>query len=77
MWVGRMRREDRQGRGLIAVGGPYDAADFGMELRGLGSILHVAPNDARRRSTIDRRTTRHAGYRQSQRARHRIEEVFA
>jgi hypothetical protein len=37
----------------------------------------VAQNTAGRRSAIDRRTTRHPGYRHSQRARHRIEEVFA
>ena len=29
-----------------------------------------------RQTTIDRRTTRHPGYRHSQRARKRIEEVF-
>lgn len=29
-----------------------------------------------RRSAIDRRTTRHSGYAQSQRARKRIEEAF-
>ena len=35
--------------------------------------LHVAQ---KQRSAIDRRTTRHEGYRVSQRARKRIEEVF-
>jgi hypothetical protein len=37
----------------------------------------VAQHTTGRRSAIDRRTTRHAGYHLSQRARHRIEEVFA
>jgi hypothetical protein len=37
----------------------------------------VAQNTTGRRPAIDRRTTRHAGYRQSRKARHRIEEVFA
>ena len=55
----------------------YDTADFVAELRELGATPHVAQNTARRRSAIDRRTTRHPGYRQSQQARHRIEEVFA
>lgn len=55
----------------------YDVADFIMDLRELGATPHVAQNTAGRRSAIDGRTTRHAGYRQSQRARHRIEEVFA
>ncbi len=37
---------------------------------------HVTQNDKGRRSAIDRRTTRHAGYKVSQRVRKRIEEVF-
>ena len=37
---------------------------------------HVAQNQNRRRSAIDRRTTRHAGYATSQRVRKRVEEVF-
>jgi transposase len=69
----------RAGAGPITVGADraYDAADFVRELRELGATPHVAQNTAGRRSAIDGRTTRHAGYRQSQRARHRIEEVFA
>ena len=69
----------RAGRGLLTVGADraYDTADFVAELRELGATPHVAQNTTGRRSAIDGRTTRHAGYRQSQRARHRIEEVFA
>jgi transposase len=69
----------RTGAAPITVGADraYDAADFVMELRDLGATPHVAQNTAGRRSAIDGRTTRHAGYRQSQRTRHRIEEVFA
>ena len=37
---------------------------------------HVAQNTRRRRSAIDGRTTRHAGYAASQRVRKRIEEAF-
>ena len=37
---------------------------------------HVAQNDNGRRSAIDGRTTRHAGYGMSQRIRKRIEEGF-
>ena len=37
---------------------------------------HVARNDRRRRSAVDGRTTRHAGYAVSQRRRKRVEEVF-
>lgn len=54
----------------------YDAADFVEELRTLNVRPHVAQNTTRRRSAIDRRTTRHPGYAASQRARKRIEEAF-
>ena len=54
----------------------YDTADFVAEMRRLGVTPHVAQNTKGRRSAIDRRTTRHAGYAVSQRARKRIEEVF-
>jgi transposase len=53
----------------------YDAADFVNELRTLNVRPHVAQNTARR-SAIDGRTTRHAGYAASQRIRKRIEEAF-
>jgi hypothetical protein len=61
----------RAGRRPITVGADraYDAAEFVAELRELGATPHVAQNTARRRSAIDRRTTRHTGYRLSQRAR--------
>jgi IS5 family transposase len=54
----------------------YDAADFVEELRTLNVRPHVARNTNRRRSAIDRRTTRHSGYGASQRIRKRIEEAF-
>lgn len=54
----------------------YDARDFVMELRELNVRPHVARNTSGRRSAIDRRTTRHAGYAASQRTRKRIEEAF-
>ena len=37
---------------------------------------HVAQNTTHRRSAIDARTTRHAGYAISQRVRKRVEEIF-
>ncbi len=40
------------------------------------TVAHVAQNNNGRRSAIDRRTTRHAGYAISQRVRKRIEEAF-
>jgi hypothetical protein len=68
----------RPGPRSITVGADkgYDTGDFVMELRELGAVPHVAQHTTGRRSAIDRRTTRHPGYGRSQRARHRIEEVF-
>ena len=54
----------------------YDAADFVEELRTINVRPHVARNTSGRRSSIDRCTTRHAGYAASQRIRKRIEEAF-
>jgi len=54
----------------------YDAADFVEELRSLNVRPHVTQNTSRRRSAIDRRTTRHWGYEASQRIRKRIEEAI-
>jgi IS5 family transposase len=54
----------------------YDAEDFVNELRSMRVTPHVAQNTSGRHSAIDRRTTRHAGYRVSQRIRKRIEEAF-
>ena len=45
-------------------------------MRELNVTPHVAQNDSNRRSAIDGRTTRHAGYAVSQRKRKRVEEVF-
>ena len=53
----------------------YDAAEFVEELRTLRVRPHIAQNLSRR-SAVDRRTTRHASYAASQRARKRIEEAF-
>jgi transposase len=62
----------------ITLGGDkgYDTADFVEELRTINVRPHVARNTSGRRSSIDRRTTRHPGYVKSQRIRKRIEEAF-
>jgi transposase len=54
----------------------YDAQDFIAELRHMEITPHIAQNDTNRRSAVDERTTRHAGYQVSQKKRKRIEEVF-
>jgi IS5 family transposase len=54
----------------------YDTRDCVAELRRRGVTPHVAQNTSGRRSAIDGRTTRHAGYGVSQRFRKRVEEIF-
>ena len=66
---------DRAGRITLGADKGYDAADFVMELREINVIPHIAQNTTRR-SAVDGRTTRHAGYDVSQRIRKRIEEGF-
>ena len=72
------------GRRRITLGTDkgYDAASFVAGLRVRQVTPHVAvdgrltPLGKRRKSGVDGRTTRHAGYAASQRVRKRIEEVF-
>lgn len=67
---------DRQGITLGADAG-YDTADFVDACRERGVTPHIAQTrDHRRRSAVDGRTTRHAGYALSQRLRKRVEEIF-
>ena len=54
----------------------YDTRQCVADLRGRNVTPHVAQNTSRRRSAIDRRTTRHVGYDLSQRKRKRVEEIF-
>lgn len=54
----------------------YDTQECVAAMRQRGVIPHVAQNSSGRKSAIDGRTTRHAGYALSQRVRKRVEEVF-
>jgi len=72
--LGRLPQMSR--RRTLAADKGYDTAGFVEQARGLGFTPHVAQNTTNRRSAIDRRTTRHAGHRVSQRIRPRIEEPF-
>jgi transposase len=54
----------------------YDTAAFVAAVRARGLVPHVAQNTAHRRSRIDGRTTRHAGYVISQRKRKLVEQSF-
>jgi len=69
---------DVPGTHRITVGGDkgFDQKELIERLRELNVTPHVAQNDTNRRSAIDDRTTRHAGYVVSQRKRKRVEEVF-
>jgi transposase len=68
----------RRGRRRRTLGADkaYDTADFIAATRALGITPHVTQHTTRRRSMIDGRTTRHAGYAKSQHARPRVEPAF-
>jgi transposase len=71
--------EQVPGDGRITVGGDkgFDTAEFVEQCRHMNVTPHVAQNLGRRGgSAIDARTTRHAGYKISQKKRKRIEECF-
>ncbi len=71
--------EKLPGTKAVTVGGDkgFDTRGFVAECRNLRVTPHVAQNHTRPGgSAIDARTTRHAGYRISQRKRKRIEECF-
>ena len=71
--------EQIAGTKRVTVGGDkgFDTAGFIAECRHMRVTPHVAQNDGRRGgSAIDQRTTRHQGYRVSQKKRKRIEECF-
>ncbi len=65
---------------LLAVGlggdKAYDTKDFVESARKLNVTLHVTKNDNKRRSNLDRRTTRHAGYAISLSRRWLVEKGF-
>src|SRR5579883_921958 len=79
-----LKRKIRRHRRRITVGEDkaYDSRDHAAAQRRLNVTPHVAQNDAltktgrRRTSAIDRRTTRHVGYRISQSCRAMVECIF-
>lgn len=72
--IRKKRREDR--RITLGADKSYDTEDFVNELQGINVTPHVAQNNKRRSSAIDKRTTRHVGYSISQRKRKLVEEIF-
>ena len=70
------RRRGRHRRATLGADKAYDTRDFVRQCRELDVTPHVARNTTNRRSAIDGRVTRHAGYAQSQRKRKLVEEGF-
>ena len=62
----------------LTVGGDknFDTTTWVDAVRQMGITPHVAQHTRRRRSAIDRRTTRHPGYALSQRCRKKVEQPF-
>lgn len=81
-WDGALEMLDRQKRKgvrakTLGADAGYDVQRFVDAVRERGITPHVAQTrDVRRRSRVDRRTTRHPGYEVSQRIRKRVEEIF-
>ena len=76
--ISMLERNVVKGR-RITVGGDagFDTADFVEDCRAINVTPHIAQTrDTRRRSAVDDRTTRHAGYLISQRKRKLVEEIF-
>jgi len=65
-----------QARKTVGADKAYDSEAFVEGCREMNVTPHVAQNTSGRSSRIDRRTTRHTGYRISQFARKLIETVF-
>lgn len=73
-----LRRQARRGIHPTTVGADkgYHCRDFVRRLRQRGIRPHLACIRGRRTPGLDGRTTRHEGYRLSQRLRKKIEEIF-
>jgi transposase len=70
------QRRGRKRRITLGADKAYDAKDFVDAARQLNVTLHVTKNDNKRRSNLDRRTTRHAGYSISLSRRWLVEKGF-
>jgi len=71
-----LRRARRRKRATVGGDKGYDTGEFVAAMRRRRVTPHVAQNTSNRRSAIDARTTRHAGYGISQRKRKVIEQPF-
>ncbi len=76
LMAAQLHRKQRRQRITLGADKAYDQRELVSTLRKLGVTMHVAQNTSRRRSALDRRTTRHASYSVSQRRRPLVEKVF-
>ena len=74
----QLKRQARRGICPKTLGGDkgYHVADFVKRLRDRGIRPHLAQVTGRATPGLDGRTTRHDGYRISQKIRKRVEEIF-
>ena len=70
------KQKDRSRRITVGADKAYDAEDFVRAARALNVTPHIAKNVNGRRSNMDRRTTRHAGYAISLSSRWLVEKGF-
>jgi transposase len=70
------KQQGRSRRITLGADKAYDAKDFVTAVRQLNVTPHVTRNDKDRRSNIDGRTTRHAGYKISLSCRWLVEKTF-
>jgi transposase len=76
--IDQVKSKSRSKSKKITLGGDknYDVAAYTKALKEKNVTPHVAQNDTNRKSSIDGRTTRHAGYETSSRKRKLVEEIF-
>jgi IS5 family transposase len=70
------RQKDGSRRITVGADKAYDAKDFVTAARALNVTPHITKNDKGRRSNMDGRTTRHAGYSISLSRRWLVEKPF-
>jgi transposase len=70
------QRKGRKRRITVGADKAYDSKDFVEAMHKLNVTLHATKNDKKRRSNLDRRTTRHAGYAISLSRRWLVEKGF-
>jgi hypothetical protein len=71
------QRKGRTRRIMLGADKAFDTKDFVKAARKLKVTVHVTKNDKKRRSKLDRRTTRHAGYAISLSRRWLVEKGFS